>query len=147
MAVGDISIFENFKLNQHNGVDVVDFDTDTLKVMLVKSTYTPNLAAHNFISDINANEVIAGSSYLAGGPVMAGATLSLIGGNAVFDANDIVVDMDASGFTDAFYIIFYKDTGLAATSRVVAMGEFGADKGVQAGALTMSWNANGILSF
>lgn len=147
MAQGDITLYQNFKLKQNNGVDVVDFDTDVIKVMIVASTYTPNYATHEFISEISANEVAAGSSYSAGGPALAGVTMSLVGGLAVFDATDLVVALDATGFTDGFYIIFYKDTGTPATSRVIALGELGSNRSVQGGALNLNWNANGILRF
>ena len=147
MAAGDITIFQQFKLNQNNGTDVIDFDTDNIKAMLVKSTYTPDAANHNFISQVNANEVSTGSSYSAGGPALAGVTLSLVGGNARFDANDVTIAQDGTGFTDAFYVVFYKDTGVAATSRVIAYGELGANKSIQTGQLVLQWNANGILEF
>lgn len=147
MAQGDITIYQQFKVNQHNGVDVVDFDTDTIKVMVLASTYTPNYATHNFISEANSNQVSAGASYSAGGPALANKSLALVGSLAVFDADPIVIALDATGFTDGFYIVFYKDTGVAATSRIIALGELGSNRSIQGGALNLNWNVNGIIRF
>lgn len=62
MSSGEFNVS---KLRRFNGG--VDFDTDTIKIMLVKPAYTFN-PDHNDIGDINANEVsCTGYSPGAGG--------------------------------------------------------------------------------
>lgn len=57
----------------------IDLDTDTLKVALVTSAYTPS-AAHTIWADVSANEVATGSGYTTGGialttPVVAASNI------------------------------------------------------------------------
>lgn len=47
----------------------IDFDTDTIKVMLTTSAYTPNKDSHDYRDDVT-NEV-TGTGYTAGGNVVA----------------------------------------------------------------------------
>jgi len=49
----------------------IDLDTDTLKVALVSSGYTPS-TAHDEWADVSANEVTAGSGYTTGGITLTG---------------------------------------------------------------------------
>lgn len=42
----------------------IDYSADTIKVMFVTSSYTPN-ADHDFVDDVNANEV-SGTGYTGG---------------------------------------------------------------------------------
>ena len=57
----------------------IDLDSDTLKIALVLSSYTPSVA-HTQWSDVSASEVTAGSGYSAGGialttPVVTSSTI------------------------------------------------------------------------
>ena len=59
-------IYNSFKRDIMNGS--IDLDTDTIKVMLVTSTYTPNQDTHTKRSDVT-NEV-SGTGYTAGGATL-----------------------------------------------------------------------------
>jgi hypothetical protein len=139
-------LYDNFKLKQNNG-NAIDLDTDSIKCMLVKSTYTPAAATHDFIDDVNAEEVAAGASYSAGGPALAGKTMTLAGGVATFDANDVTIAQNASGFTDARYAVLYQDSGVAGTSKLIAYADLGGNKSIQGGDLTLQMDAAGIITF
>lgn len=57
----------------------VDLDTDTLKLALVTSSYTPS-TAHNEWADVSAHEVATGDGYTTGGatlttPVVTDSTI------------------------------------------------------------------------
>lgn len=82
--------------------------TDTIKAVVVKSTYLQNLSVDEFYSDISA--------YVLGAPV-ALAGKSVTGG--VFDATDPVFAALANGNT-VEAIVLYKDTGVAGTSPLIA---------------------------
>lgn len=49
----------------------IDLDTDTLKIALVTSSYTPS-TAHDEWADVSANEVATGSGYTTGGVTLTG---------------------------------------------------------------------------
>lgn len=48
----------------------IDLDTDTLKLALVTSSYTPS-TAHDEWADVSTNEVATGSGYTTGGVTLA----------------------------------------------------------------------------
>lgn len=48
----------------------IDLDTDTLKLALVTSSYTPS-TAHDEWADVSANEVATGAGYTTGGVTLA----------------------------------------------------------------------------
>lgn len=121
---------------------VVDFDTDTIKVMLVSSTYTPSVSGHATKADIT-NEV-TGSNYTAGGATLSSVTLTESGGTTTLDAADVTWSMHASGFSNARYAIVYKDSGTASTSSLLGYLDMDANKSNVAGDFTLSWNASGI---
>jgi hypothetical protein len=52
----------------------VDLDTDTFKVLLTTSSYTPDQDTHEFRSDVT-NEA-AGTGYTAGGATLSGVSLT-----------------------------------------------------------------------
>jgi hypothetical protein len=120
----------------------VDFDTDTLKVALVTSAYTPDIDAHNFYSDLT-NEV-TGTGYSAGGSTLTTPTVTQDNTNdwAYFDADDVTW---AASTITARGAVLYKSTGVAGTSLLIAYFDFGSDKSSTAGNFTIQWNASGIV--
>lgn len=53
----------------------IDLDTDTLKIALVTSSYTPS-TAHDEWADVSGNEVSSGGGYTTGGVTLTGATVT-----------------------------------------------------------------------
>ncbi len=103
----------------------IDFDTDTFKVMLVTSTYTPNKDTHAKRSDVT-NEV-TGSGYTAGG------TASTVTVAAVDTANDrVVITFGAvswpSSTITARGAVYYKSRGGASSAdEIILYDDFGSD--------------------
>lgn len=90
------------------GADI-DWTVDNIKAVLVDgASYTPNLATHQFRSDIPA--VLATSGNLA--------SKTLTGG--VADAADVTISPGpvAGNIT---YVVLFKDTGVAGTSRLICL--------------------------
>ena len=88
--------------------------TDNIKVVLVDTgAYTPNAAAHQFLSDIAVGARIGTSGNLANKTVAAG----------VADADDPTFTA-VSGVTVEAYAV-YQDTGVAATSRLICYVDTG----------------------
>ena len=87
----------------------IDWDTDTIKVVLVDvGAYTVNLATHQYLSDIASGARIATSGALTGKTVAAG----------VADAADVTLAAVTGVSVEA--LVIYKDTGSAATSPLIA---------------------------
>lgn len=122
----------------------IDLDTDTINVMLVTSTYSPNQDTHTKRSDIT-NEVV-GTGYVAGGSSLGGKSVSVdnTDNEGVFDANDVTW---ATSTITARGAVLYKSRGGASSAdELIAYLDFSTDKISSAGDFVISWNAEGILN-
>lgn len=103
----------------------IDYDTDSFKVLLVTSSYTPNSDTHTKRSDVT-NEV-TGTGYSAGG---ASATVTV---SAVDTANDRVdITLGAASWSTSTITaragVYYKARGGASSAdELVAYIDFGSD--------------------
>lgn len=85
-----------------------DLTDNTIKVALVKNTYSVNINTHEFLSDISESAVAATTSLLTGKTTASG----------IFDADNITIEnYGTSGFA---YLVLFKDTGTRSTSRLLA---------------------------
>ena len=135
-------IYNNAKKLLLNGG--LDLDTDTIKVALTTSSYTPDQDAHDFFDDVT-NEISA-TGYTAGGATLSGVTVTADNTNnrGVFDAND--TSWTTATITNARYAVIYKSTGSAATSALICAIDFGADYSNTAGTFLITWSASGIIT-
>lgn len=121
----------------------LDLDTNTLKIMLVTSAYTPNIDTHEFRSSVT-NEV-SGTGYTAGGATLASlsVTANTTSDAGVFDAADVTW---TSSTITARGAVIYKSTGNAATDTLLCYIDFGSDQSSSSGDFTIQFSANGILT-
>lgn len=84
----------------------IDWDTDTIKVRLLTSAYTRNLDTHDFLDDttgaVGTDQTLTGKTVVDGIADADDATWTALSGSTVTQA------------------VIYKDTGVAATSRLIA---------------------------
>lgn len=86
-----------------------NWNTDTIKAVLVDTgTYTANLSAHEFLSDVGSGARISTSGAFTGKATTGGAA----------DANDVTFTTVTGASIEA--IILYKDTGTDSTSPLIA---------------------------
>ena len=86
-----------------------NWNTDTIKAVLIDTgTYTVNLSAHEFLSDVGSGSRIATSGAFTGKTTTGGAA----------DANDITFTSVTGASIEA--IVLYKDTGTDSTSPLIA---------------------------
>lgn len=135
-------IYNSFKKNIMNGA--IDLDTDTIKVALVTSSYTPNADTHEDMADVTG-EVANGNGYTTGGATLANKTVTAdtTDDEGVFDANDVTWSTSTITARGA---VVYKSTGTAANDLLICYFDFGADKSSSAGNFTITWNAEGIVN-
>lgn len=122
----------------------IDWDTDTIKVALCTSTYTPNQDTDDYFNDVT-NEV-TGTGYTAGGETLASKTVTYTAGTntQAFDAADVSW---ASSTITARYAVIYVDTGGAAsTDPLIGYVDFGEDVSSSAGTFSITWAAGGIFT-
>lgn len=134
-------VYNSFKKNIMNGA--IDLDTDTIKVALVTSLYTPNIDTHEDMADVT-NEV-TGTGYTAGGAELASKTVTAdtTDDEGVFDAADVTWTTSTITARGA---VVYKSTGTAANDLLICYFDFGSDKASSAGNFTITWNAEGIVN-
>jgi len=122
--------------------------SDTIKVMLLSSGYTPN-KDHEFVSDLGANE-LSGTGYTAGfgsasRKTLASKTVTKDNGTdkAYFDAAD--VSWTAINAGTAAYAALVKEVTTDADSPVIAVVDLNPDVATNGGDYTIQWNAAGII--
>jgi hypothetical protein len=122
----------------------VDFDSDTIKVALLSSSYTPNQDTDDYFNDVSAYEV-TGTGYTAGGITLANKSVSYTSGTNVtkFDADD--VSWTSSTIT-ARYAVVYDSTGTASTSALIGYVDFGSNQSSSSGTFSIVWDAAGIFT-
>ncbi len=119
----------------------IDFNSDTIKVALVTSSYTPDKDSHAVFSDVT-NEVV-GTGYSAGGATLASCTVTQDNTNdrGVYDAAD---PSWATSALTARGAVIYKSTGVAGTSPIICYIDFGQDYTSSNGTFSIVFNASGI---
>lgn len=135
------AVYNSFKKNIMNGS--IDLDTDTIKVALVTSSYSPNIDTHEDMADVT-NEV-TGTGYSAGGATLANkaVTANTTSDKGVFDADD---PSWANSTITARGAVIYKSTGVAANDLLIGYIDFGSDKSSSGGTFTITLDATGILT-
>lgn len=127
----------------------IDLDSDTLKVFLLKSSYTPDLDAHDYQDDLDlsTNEIDTTSTYTKG----TGLTLTLTKGayssvndNTPYDADDLTIA--ASTIAEVSYAVIVDTTpGSAATNPLIALIAF-TSTSTSNQEFKIAWNASGVLA-
>jgi hypothetical protein len=131
----------------------IDLDTNTIKVMLVTSTYTPD-KDHDYVDAGGASDPcdaeIDVTGYTrgfngAGRKTLASAdvTTDKTNDRAEFDATDVTWTALGSGATIAGAILIKEGTS-DADSRLIAYIDL-TDTATNGGDITIQWNAEGIL--
>jgi hypothetical protein len=134
-------IYNSFRTRQLNG-NAINFTSDTIKVALLTSSYTPSVSAHVFFSDLT-NEVV-GAGYTTGGVALTGLAV-----NQDNVGNDTTVAASnpswASSTITARYAAVYKSTGTAGTSALIGYIDFGGNKTTNGDTFLIQLAAAGLL--
>lgn len=142
-----ITFYQSFREYMADGS--IDLDTDTFKVMLTSSSYTPNASTHTAKADVT-NELSTANGYTAGGETLGSVTWSRSGGTVTFDAADTVWTASGGSIT-ARYAVIYDDTSTSPSADLlvayILLDTTPADVTATAGnTLTLQWNASGIFT-
>lgn len=123
----------------------IDFDSDTIKVTLHTSTYTPDQDVHDYQNDLT-NELSTASGYTSGGATLASKTVTYTAGTNVFmmDAADVTWTAFSATFRTA--VVVDTTPGTTATNPVLCYQQNSADISPGGADLTLQWNAAGIMT-
>ena len=122
----------------------LNWPTDTFKVLLTTSAYTPNQDTHEFRSSVT-NEV-SGTGYTAGGAALANKSVGVATSKiARLIADDVA--LTGSTIASARTAVVYKVVGTAATDILLGYATVDADTSSSSGTMTLDFdNTNGILT-
>lgn len=146
MAQGDVVFFDQFLVDVLEKVH--NLETDTFKLGLTTGATTPSATTTDprwgagGTTNFAAEEVTPGGNYAAGGPTIANPAVTLTGGLAMFDGDDVTIAQNAANPTNATQAIIYNDT--AAGKNAVGFVDIGGAFDMTTGPLSFVWNANGI---
>lgn len=122
----------------------VDWDSDTIKVALLTSSYTPNQDTHDYFDDVSSYEV-TGTGYSAGGATLGSKTVS-------YDSTNNVIVLDAadstwssSTITARYAVVYDASGGSAAANALIGYVDFGSDQSSTNGNFTITWDSTGIV--
>lgn len=124
-----------------------NLSSDTIKVALMSASYAPDIDAHTHFHHVSGAEVsqFGATGYTAGGATLANKTVTVdnTDDEGVFDADDVTF---ASSTITARYAIFYKSTGTASTSGLIAYVDFGSNQSSSNGNFSLQFNSEGIIN-
>lgn len=138
-------VYNSFKADIMDGS--IDLDTDTIKVVLVTSSYTPDIDAHTQYSHIT-NELSTGDGYTVGGATLANVAVTVDTANdrAKFDADDVTWTTASLTARGAIIYKYIDNEGSPAdTSPLICYKDFGADITSTNADFTIVWDSDGIL--
>lgn len=120
----------------------IDWDTDTIKVMLCTSSYVPNQDTHAYKSDVTNEVAVGATTYTLGGALLGSKTVA-------YDAPTNAMILDAADVTwtggapmSRVAVVYDATPGTDATRPLIGYIDFGAD--LQP--LTIQWDATGIFA-
>lgn len=125
---------------------LIDFDSDTIKVALVTSSYTPSQDTHDFFDDVVANEA-SGTGYTAGGATLASKTVTYDAGTNKMTLDAADVSWAASTITARYAVVYDATPGSDAARPLICYVDFGSDQSSSSGTFSVSWSASGIVTF
>lgn len=120
----------------------IDFNSDTIKVMLVTSAYTFDQDVHDYKDDITSE--VAGTGYTAGGATLANPSLTYTGATNKLKLDGDDVSWPASTITARGAVVYDSTPATDATRPVICFIDFGADVSTTNGTFLISWDANGV---
>lgn len=139
------AVYNNFKEILMEGG--VDFLSDTIKVILVDSTYSPDVDNDIYYSDVTG-ELSSANGYTAGGFTLSSKSVIQDDSDdeGVFDAGNATWTASGGDIT-ARGAIIYKDSGLASSSPLIGYIDFTYDKTASNGNdFIISWSSEGIIN-
>lgn len=143
MATGDVTFFNQFKVDLGN--KIMDLDSDSYKVGFVTSSATPaaaDAAPHwggTGTTNFATNQVTPGGNYATGGPSLAGLAYTNAAGTVSWKANKISIAQDASNPTNARWGIIYNNTDT--NKRAVGFVDFGSARDLSQASFEIRWDS------
>jgi hypothetical protein len=114
--------------------------SDTIKLMLTTSAYTPNRGTDQYKSSVT-NEV-SGTGYTATGTTITGMGNSIA--SNVYTITGANASWPGATFTARYAVLYDATPATDATRPLIGYVDFQTDQSPSNGTLSVTWNASGI---
>lgn len=139
-------LYAKFPLNAAGGDAAgdgpMDLLSDSIKLTLHTSTYTPNQSTNEVKADAT-NELTTAGGYTAGGQALASKTYSTSSLVATFDAADVT--WTATSITHRIGVV-WDDTPTTPADPLISYVDNGGDVTTSSTDLVYQWNASGLFT-
>jgi hypothetical protein len=146
MAQGDVVVFDQACVDVLEALH--DLENNDIRLGLITSAVTPAATdadprwGAGGGTNYSTNQVTPGGNYASGGPSIPNPAVTLTGGLAQFDGDDVTITQNAANPTNARWAIGYNFTD--AGRRALFFVDLGAVFDLTTGDLQFVWNVNGI---
>ncbi len=126
-----------------SGQSPIDYLSDTIKVLLTTSTYTPSQTSPTAVlADVTiGGGEVSGTGYTTGGATLGTKTAGVASLVTTIDAADSV--WTSASFT-ARYAVVYDDTLSSPSKPLISHEDFGGNQTVTGADFTLQWAGTGI---
>lgn len=119
--------------------ELVDLTNYPVKVMLLSSSYSPNIEQHTWQSDVASYE-ISGTGYTAGGNVVDNVQVTYNGTNTTLEVHgDDVVWTDVQ-ITFRYAVVYLKKSDTQSSNPLIGMIDFGSNKTIDGMDFALKWD-------
>jgi hypothetical protein len=132
-------VYNSFKFESSTGI--IDIDNDSFKLLLVDSTYTPNIDTHQKRSDITGE--VLGTGYTAGGAALTGVTVTNVLSADRTKFTSANVSWTNATVTARGAVIYKSRGGAASADELVCYLDFGANFSTTASTFTVTCPTGG----
>ena len=144
-----ITVYNSLKLFLLDGT--LDLNTNTFKVTLHSSAYTPNAATHSVLAH-TTGELATANGYTNGGKLLVNPSLTNSLGTVKWNADNLVWTASSGSIVARYAVISAIGTLNGTTNPLIAYITLNDNGGAQdvtvtdGNTLTLQWNTNGILT-
>ena len=134
------------KLWDHIFQKRIDIDSDSIKVALLTSSYTPDLDAHDYFDDVTSYQVTA-TGYTSGGVALGSVSWTYDSGTNTYTFDAADPSWTITGSCTARYAVVYDSTPATdATRPLMFLINLGEDKTATDGTFKLTLNASGLFT-
>lgn len=124
----------------------IDWDSDTIKVALVTSAYTPNQDTDTYWNNVVTSEVANGNGYITNGTTLTTPTITYTAGTNTIKLTGDNITWTPSTITARYAVIYDRTPGTDATRPLIGYVDFGVNAQSANGDFTITWDAAGMLT-
>lgn len=139
-----LTFYQSFETKLGN--KEIDLDSDSFKVVLTTSGYTPSASSHTSYTDVT-NELATANGYTQNNKTLSSVTWTNVAGVVTWDAADTTWSASGGAITARYAVIFDDTAADKALVCYILLDTTPADVSAPDGTnLTLQWSGSGIFT-